>query len=256
MSDFESQMREYLPKLKSALANDIGEWVVKGFIDTYYNVYTISADTKVISKLIELMLFPIFSEFARRYDYELHLAEHQNYYPDITFIGRNGEKIAFDLKSTYRASASRVSGFTLGAFTGYFRQRDSTKNISFPYREYSQHFVLGIIYSRSNSPIDEKRVFRLEQLKNIQSVAHDFEFLLQEKWRIATDRPGSGNTKNIGSVNIIDDLVNGNGVFASLGKNTFDQYWMNYLTQDMARAIDSDVPYRNIDEYLKWRSSM
>ena len=102
----------------------------------------------------------------------------------------------------------------------------------------------------------KKESFRLEQLKNIQSVAHDFEFLLQEKWRIATDRPGSGNTKNIGSVNIIDDLVNGNGVFASLGKNTFDQYWMNYLTQDMARAIDSDVPYRNIDEYLKWRSSM
>ena len=94
MSDFESQMREYLPKLKSALANDIGEWVVKGFIDTYYNVYTISADTKVISKLIELMLFPIFSEFARRYDYELHLAEHQNYYPDMTFIGIDGEKVA------------------------------------------------------------------------------------------------------------------------------------------------------------------
>ncbi len=132
MFDFESQMREYLPKLKSALANDIGEWVVKGFIDTYQNIYTISADTKVISKLIELMLFPIFLEFADCYGYELHLAEHQNYYPDITFIGRNGQMVAFDLKSTYRISASRVSAFTLGAFTGYFRRRDSTKNISFP----------------------------------------------------------------------------------------------------------------------------
>lgn len=253
MAEFEPQMREYLPKLKAALANEIGDWVVKGFIDTYHNIYTISADTKVISKLIELMLFPIFTEFARHYDYELHLAEHQNYYPDITFIGRHGEKIAFDLKSTYRVSATRISGFTLGAFTGYFRQRNSTKNISFPYREYSHHYVLGIIYSRSVLPIDERKAFKLDQLKNIQSVAHDFQFLLHEKWRIATDRPGSGNTKNIGSVNNIVDLVNGNGVFASQGIQTFDHYWMNYLTSDMAQAIDSDVPYRNLKEYLKWR---
>ena len=34
MSEFEPHMREYLPKFKSALKIDIGEWVVKGFIDT------------------------------------------------------------------------------------------------------------------------------------------------------------------------------------------------------------------------------
>lgn len=45
MTDFECQMRGYLPKFKSALANDIGDWVVKGFLDTYQNIYTISADT-------------------------------------------------------------------------------------------------------------------------------------------------------------------------------------------------------------------
>jgi len=31
--------------------------------------------------------------------------------------------------------------------------------------------------------------------------------------------------------------------------------WMNYLTQDMARAIDSHVPYHNLKEYQKWRGS-
>ena len=76
MTEFELQMREYLPQFKSALANDIGDWVVKGFIDTYQNIYTISADTKVISKLIELMLFPIITDFARKKSYTLHLAEH------------------------------------------------------------------------------------------------------------------------------------------------------------------------------------
>lgn len=249
MSDFRREMLEYLPRFKSALANDIGDWVVKGFIDTHHNIYTISVDTKVISKLIELMLFPLITNFALQNNYELHLAEHQNYYPDITFIAGGGEKIAFDLKSTYRASSTRASGFTLGSFTGYVRKRDSTKNISFPYRQYSHHYVLGIIYSGSDSSIDERKSFRLEQLQNIQSVAHDFQFLLQEKWRIATDRPGSGNTKNIGSVKNIHDPVNGRGIFASQGEEVFDDYWMNYLTPDMARAIDSTVRYRNLGEY-------
>ena len=256
MSEFEQQMREYLPKFKSALTNDIGDWVVKGFIDTNQNIYTISVDTKVISKLIELMLFPLFSQFAAFYGYKLHLAEHQNYYPDMTFIDSNGNKVALDLKSTYRVTDSRVSGFTLGAFTGYFRQRDSTKHISFPYREYSHHLVLGIIYSRSTISTDERRVFKLEQLTNIQSVARDFVFLLQEKWRIAKDGPGSGNTKNIGSITNIEDLVHGAGVFAPYGKSTFDHYWMNYLTSDMAQAIDSEAPFRNLTEYLTWRSSL
>lgn len=55
MSEFEHQMRDYLPLFQSALATEIGDWAVKGFIDTHRNIYTISSDTKVISKLIELM---------------------------------------------------------------------------------------------------------------------------------------------------------------------------------------------------------
>ena len=102
--------------------------------------------------------------------------------------------------------------------------------------------------------IDERRIYELAGLNNIQSVAHDFVFLLHEKWKLAADRPGSGNTKNIGSVNQIDDLVNGNGVFASAGEHIFDDYWMNYLTADMTRAIDSAVPYTNLTAYWAWRS--
>lgn len=254
MTNFENRIKDYLPRFQSALATDLGDWVIKGFIDTQRNIYAISADTKVISKLIELMLIPYFGEFAEKNEYSLHLTEHQNYYPDMTFISPAGEKIAIDVKSTYRTSKNRVSGFTLGAFTGYFRQRDSRKNISFPYREYSRHYVLGIIYSRGKIPPDERKVYRLADLTNIQSVAHDFVFLLQEKWKLATDRPGSGNTKNIGSVNNIVSLVNGEGAFAFDSEGIFDDYWMNYLTSDMARAIDSAVPYTNLQEYWEWRS--
>lgn len=254
MSEFEPHMREYLPKFKSALSNDIGDWVVKGFIDTYQNIYAISADTKVISTLIELMLFPIITDFARRNSYTLHLAEHQNHYPDISFVAPNGIKTAFDLKSAYRTSAKSVNGFTLGAFTGYFRDRESKKNTTFPYGEYRKHYVLGIVYSRSSKVMNERTTFELKDLQNIESVAHDFTVLLQEKWKIASDKTGSGNTKNIGSVKSIDDLANGNGVFASEGEQAFDDYWMNYLTPDMARAIDSQVQYRSLSEYKALRN--
>jgi len=47
--------------------------------------------------------------------------------------------------------------------------------------------------------------------------------------------------------------LNGNGPFVLYGEKVFNDYWQNYLTADMARAIDSAVPYRNLDEYLKWR---
>lgn len=251
--DFRESLLGHFDRFGRTLATDAGDWVVKGFIDVYRNIYTISVDTKVVSKIIELMLFPVISQFAAEHGYKMVLSEYQNHYPDISFIAPDETKIAFDLKSTYRTSANTVSGFTLGAFTGYFRQRHSTKNITFPYEQYTAHFVLGIIYSRSDEAIDERRIYTLDNLHDIVSVLKDFTLLLQEKWRIANDRPGSGNTKNIGSVKDIQALLKGNGPFALYGEEVFDDYWMNYLTTDMARAIDSAVPYRNLDEYWEWR---
>ncbi|MBM4431586.1 MAG: restriction endonuclease [Chloroflexi bacterium] len=253
VDDFRENLLSRFKDFERLLATDTGDWVVKGFIDIYRNIYTISVDTKVVSKIIELILFPIISRFATEHGYKLVLGEYQNHYPDISFIAPDGTKIALDLKSTYRKGVETVSGFTLGAFTGYFRRRRSTKNITFPYEHYTKHFVLGVIYSRSEEAIDERRVYTLDELQDIVSVVRDFAFLLHEKWQIASDRPGSGNTKNIGSVTSIHDLVEGTGHFASYGEEVFDDYWMNYLTQDMARAIDSEVPYRNLQEYWQWR---
>ena len=235
------------------MATESGEWVVKGFIDVYRSIYTITPDTKVLSKIIELMLFPVLSRFASKQGYRIVLSQQQNHYPDFTFIARDGTKIALDLKSTYRKGPETVNGFTLGAFTGYFRQRKSQKNITFPYEEYAAHFVLGVIYTRSEEPVDEGRIYTLDQLQDIVSVVKDFTFLLQQKWRIAGERPGSGNTKNIGSIKRIQALVEGAGPFATHGEAVFDDYWMNYLTNDMARSIESHVPYCNLDEYWEWR---
>jgi len=100
--------------------------------------------------------------------------------------------------------------------------------------------------------IDERRRYNLEELERITSVIKDFVFFAQEKYRIASDRPGSGNTKNIGSVTEIAKLISGSGPFASLGEDVFDDYWMYYLTKDMARAAElRSPPYSNLRGYLK-----
>ena len=62
-------------------------------------------------------------------------------------------------------------------------------------------------------------------------------------------RPGSGNTKNIGSVTKIEQLISGTGPFAALGEEVYDDYWMFYLTRDMAEALSVQRPYMNLKTY-------
>lgn len=142
---------------------------------------------------------------------------------------------------------------TLGAFTGYFRERKSLKNITHPYEDYKAHIVLGVIYDVVPD-IDERKSYMLNQLSEIISVIKNFQFFVQEKWKIAIDRPGSGNTKNIGSVSKIEDLINGNGIFTELGEDVFNDYWMYYLTSDMAKKVELPKPYySNLSEYKHFK---
>lgn len=253
---------EFISKLRSAVKNFTpfvstkdGQWVVKGFIDVYRHIYTISTDTKVVSKIIELYIFPLLYKFAQDNKLRLELTKEQNFYPDITFIDDIGNLFAVDLKSSYRKTSTRINGMTLGAFTGYFRNRQSTKNVTYPYSSYEAHIVLGIIYSENDAAIDERKFYKLENLDEIISVVKDVTFFVQEKWKIATDRPGSGNTKNIGSISLIEDLIKGNGIFAELGEEVFDDYWTNYLTPDMAKKAELAKPYyNNLETYKKFRN--
>jgi hypothetical protein len=142
---------------------------------------------------------------------------------------------------------------TLGAFTGYFRNRDSSKNTKYPYSQYSGHFVLGVIYSKCDEVADERKQFTLAALERIPSVIKEFQFSAQPKYRLAASRPGSGNTKNIGSVTNIEQLLNGAGSFAELGEQVYDDYWMFYLRRDMAEALKVKRPYTNLKEYLEYK---
>jgi hypothetical protein len=255
LDNFQKSLLKHTEDFRKVLATPAGDWSVKGFIDVAKNIYTISIDTKVISKIIELMMFPVLQKFAKENNFEMHFCAEQNHYPDVTFIAKDKQKIALDLKSTYRKENGDVSGFTLGAFTGYFRFRDSNKNITFPYKEYSKHYILGVIYTQQEEFIDESRVYTIDDLEKILSVVRDFDFIVQEKYRIAKDRPGSGNTKNIGSCVKIVELKEGTGQFAKLDVKVFDDFWMNYMTVEMARSAKlRKPPYTNLKEYLKYRN--
>lgn len=236
------------------IATGRGDWIVKGFIDIYRNIYTISLDTKVVSKVIELLLIPAFEAFANKNNLILELPPQQNFYPDLTFISKqSGERFAVDIKSTFKDAGNKIKSMTLGAFTGYFRNRESTKNTLYPYGSYSCHLVLGVIYSQNEAIQNEKVIYSLDELGQIESVIKDFRFFVQPKYKIASASPGSGNTKNIGSINTIDKLVNGEGVFSALGEEVYDDYWMYFLTKDMAKALEIPRPYTNLKSYLEYK---
>jgi hypothetical protein len=252
--EFLKHLQDHAATFAKAVATDEGEWIIKGFIDIYRNIYSISVDTKIVSKVLELLLYPMFEDFGKKHDLKLELSPQQNFYPDLTFTDKNsGAKFAVDIKSTYRTSSSTVNGMTLGAFTGYFRKRESNKNTRYPYGQYAGHFVLGVIYTKCDDVADERKKFTLDDLSKIPSVVKDFQFFAQPKYRIASGRPGSGNTKNIGSVLTIEELVNGTGPFAALGEEIYDDYWMFYLTKDMALAVSLDRPYTNLKTYLDYK---
>lgn len=256
--DFFNALTEFVSLLTSRISTSDGQWTVKGFIDVCRNIYTISSDTKIVSKILEIHLFPGILEFAEKISYHIVLADHQNYYPDISFVHSSdaSTKFAVDFKTTYRLleNPQFCNGFTLGSHGAYFVNRNSTKNIQFPYSQYSGHFCLGIIYSRyAERDLDETRTYGIEELHSIASVIKDFQFFVAEKWRIASDKSGSGNTANIGSINKISDILEGQGMFSRLGEEWFDDYWMNYGKITVRDENDKTKKITNLKDFVQYR---
>jgi len=254
---FSVALSEFAQTLEQFIALD-GNWTVKGFIDIFKNIYTISSDTKVVSKILELHLFPHFLEFAKNINYNLELATFQNWYPDLTFINKenNDIKFAVDLKTTYvdNKRPGFCNGFTLGSHGEYFINRDSSKNIQYPYNSYSGHFCLGIIYSRAILTSEfESKTYRITELEQIPSVINNFIFFATEKWKIASDKGGSGNTANIGSIKNIADILNGNGTFAKAGEEIFDDYWANFGRIQVETKNGKRKPMTSFNEYIAYR---
>jgi hypothetical protein len=277
--EFKQKLRSFSKTLQSYSLTEDGQWSVKGFIDVFKNVYSISSDTKIVSKIVEIHLLPKILKFAADNGCAVVLADYQNWYPDLSFVSKNDPslKFAVDIKTTYRDSdhPGHCNGFTLGSHGMYFINRTSKKNIQFPYSEYQAHLCLGVIYTRtdfrSGNPFQvykigdfladsrKKRntpdVVAVDNLRSVISVVKDFQFFVCEKWEIASDRPGSGNTANIGSVTKIDDLLNGRGMFKNLGEKWFDDYWMNYGKITVTDVEGKPKKITRLSDFLKYRGA-
>lgn len=276
-ADFKKELDKFADKLEKYVSTDKGDWTVKGFIDVYKNIYTISSDTKIVSKILEIHIFPQILQFADSIGYKIILAEKQNWYPDLTLVNKKNEKVKFaiDIKTTFRRN-DKTAGFTLGSHGGYFKERDKDKNIQFPYNQYTGHYCLGVIYTRTdvsedlseteiyqvqdlqdeheapNKKVGQRKVTTVKHLKSITSVIKDFDFFAAEKWKIASDKQGSGNTANIGSIVDIADLKNGNGIFSKLGEEWFDEYWINHGSATMVKDGKA-VKITNLKDFLEFK---
>ena len=233
-AEFETSLKTFAETLTKHVSTDAGQWTVKGFIDTFHNVYTISSDTKIVSKILEIHLFPKILAFAEEHGFAVVLAEHQNYYPDISFVLKADEsvKFAIDFKTTYRKPDK--PWLCNGSYSG--------------------HFCLGIIYDRAEgATIDETRSYPLDELHSITSVISNIQFFVAEKWRIACDRGGSGNTANIGSIQRIECILTGKGMFSNLGEDWFDDYWMNYGKITTKTSDGETKKITSLEDFVRYR---
>lgn len=241
--------------IKTSLADSDGNWHRKGHISSNGTISPPTDDTKVISRIIEEDVSRTLADIFEKRGYGVEVAETQNSYPDVTLHTPDSKsKVALDVKTSYRVSEDKINGFTLGAFTGYFRDPTSNKNTLYPYDEYAEHRVFGVIYSRY-SP-DLKPFYPIKDIDKIPAVIGDFQVINRLKHEIASDLTGSGNTKNIGAVKDIKDLTEGGGPFISLGEEmsmapekVFNLYWRNYQTKSMMNG--KKAPYLSVDDFKK-----
>jgi hypothetical protein len=218
---------------------------IRGLLTANDMILTLGTDTKVLSTVFELFCRPLIEEIAKDYGKRVETSR-QTIYPDFTILSGpdDPEKTAVDIKTTYRRDNGSF-GFTIGSYTSFLR--NDTKNILYPYSTYSQHWIVGFVYSRRGE--GQPGVFPLANREQIQSPYTDVEWFVQEKYKVAGLSPGSGNTTNIASIwsNDIEDFRRGRGPFAMKGEKYFREYWANYGTAGGKRF------YRTIEEFEAWK---
>ncbi len=223
-----------------------------GVVDRKGRVYPLGSDTKVISSLFELVTRQAVAKYADSIGLQLKEPEKQNRYPGFTLM--NGEddqnKIAIDVKTTYLENGKTRFNYALGSYTSYIRPETENKNIVFPYSQYGEHWVIGFVYRRlAKKRVASRRVYSVETLSEAPIPFGDVDVFMQEKWRIAGDRAGSGNTANIGSMTgTIQDFTNGNGVFES--ESEFIKYWRGYkrTAKERIAAYSNVNMFRSVSE--------
>ncbi len=239
-------MMAVMDDIRAALMARLDDFDIRGFISRRGHIFPLGTDTKVLSTVFELVSRPMIVACANAHDYDVVEPMAQNHYPDFTLLPRSGVKahIAIDVKTTYRRTINGKFFYTLGGYTSFIREPTPNKNIVHPFSHYKEHWVLGFVYTRA---ADRKaalaRTYHSGELNDIVSPYKDVDVFVQEKWRIAGESAGSGNTTNIGSMaGTIDDFRQGAGPFHDEAE--FLAYWRGY-----GRTAAQRAGYKNLSEF-------
>lgn len=232
------------------LASRKHNYTISGMVNSDGVVYPLGSDTKVLSTVFELFTRPLMMEIAAETGLQLIEPSVQNHYPDFTLCTGVGclKKIAVDVKTTYIERPGQTFSYTLGGYTSFIREGNERKNIAFPFTDYAEHWVIGYVYERvALKKAADHATYTLEQLGDVPLPYRSVRVFVQEKWRISSDRAGSGNTTNIGSITgHIEDFERGAGPFEC--EEEFLDYWRNY-----GRTAADRGNFKNIHEYRAWR---
>lgn len=104
-----------------------------GVVDRKARVYPLGSDTKVISSLFEIVARQAVVAYAESKGLRFIEPTKQNHYPDFTLMRdeKDKEKIALDVKTTYRRGRRLRFRYTLGSYTSYIHPETEEKNIVF-----------------------------------------------------------------------------------------------------------------------------
>ena len=143
---------------------------------------------------------------------ELRLGTERSY-PDLELSGPafGNTCYAADIKCARRTKSGKSLQSRIALYTGntyFLRPQLKFSGILRPFDDYAGHLAVVAIYNFHKD--------RPERISDLRMVVH-------ESWKIASTRRASGTREYIGSVKDIEQLVAGQGEFASAEE--FEAYW-------------------------------
>lgn len=173
-------MTAVMDSIKDSLLKNEQSVDICGFLSRDQKIYPLGTDTKVLSTVFELTSRPTVVACAKEHGYNVVEPTVQNHYPDFTLMPVDGTKkyIAIDVKTTYRPRIDSRFHFTLGGYTSFIRLESPQKNIVFPFDDYSEHWVIGFVYTRvAERKAAEARTFNLDEMDRIVTAYSNVELL-------------------------------------------------------------------------------
>ena len=108
-------LREAITDFAPAISCADGSWAVKGFIDIHKTIYTISTDTKIVSKILELYIFPKILDFANRNELEIELTKETEFLSRHHFQGQERQSVCRRFEEQLSEDGNSYQRYDIGS---------------------------------------------------------------------------------------------------------------------------------------------